>query len=77
MTESERQKSDDSRKLKMIIAEMEGSKGPGEPTGIENFVADTFPIDPRFTAKQRIKEILRMTQDTGGSLLDDAMIYEL
>ena len=71
MTESERQKSDDSRKLKMIIAEMEGSEGPGEPTGIEKFVADTFPIDPRFTAKQRIKEILGMTQDTGGSLLDD------
>ena len=74
MTESERQKSDDNRKLKMFIAEMEGSEGPGEPTGIEKFIADTFPIDPRFTGKQRIKEILGMIQDTGGSESFDELI---
>jgi len=74
MTKLEKQKSDDNRKLKMIIAEMEGSEGPGEPTGLEKFIADNFPIDPRFTGKQRIKEILGMIQDTGGSESFDELI---
>ena len=61
----------DDAKLKMFTAEMEGSKGPGEPKGIEKLIADVFPIDPRFTAKQRIKKILGMTQETGGGLMED------
>ena len=61
----------DDAKLKMFMAEMEGSKGPGEPKGIEKLIADVFPIDPRFTAKQRIKEILGMMQETGGGLMED------
>ena len=62
----------DDAKLKMFMAEMEDSKGPGEPKGIEKLIADVFPIDPRFTAKQKIKEILGMTQETGGGLMEDA-----
>ena len=61
----------DDAKLKMFMAEMEGSKGPGEPKGIEKLIADVFPIDPRFTAKQKIKKILGMTQETGGGLMED------
>tara|TARA_A100001391_G_scaffold105960_1_gene70841 strand:- start:309 stop:911 length:603 start_codon:yes stop_codon:yes gene_type:complete len=61
----------DDAKLKMFMAEMEGSKGPEEPKGIEKLIADVFPIDPRFTAKQKIKKILGMTQETGGSLMED------
>ena len=49
----------------------ENRAGPGEPVGIEKIIADQFEIDPRFTMKQRIKEMFGMGEG-GGSILDDA-----
>ena len=60
--------------FKAIMAEFdtpENRAGPGEPVGIEKIIADQFEIDPRFTMKQRIKEMLGM-EEGGGSILDDA-----
>jgi len=60
--------------FKAIMAEFdtpENRAGPGEPVGIEKIIADQFEIDPRFTMKQRIKEMFGMGEG-GGSILDDA-----
>ena len=65
--------------FKAIMAEFdtpENKAGPGEPTGIEKIIADEFPVDPRFTMKQRIKEMLGMVKDQGSGLMDDAMDIE-
>ena len=60
--------------FKAIMAEFdtpEAKAGQKEPTGIEKIIADQFEIDPRFTMKQRIKEMLGMGGGEG-SILDDA-----
>ena len=61
--------------FKAIMAEFdtpEAKAGQKEPTGIEKIIADEFAVDPRFTMKQRLKEILGMTGG-GGSLGDSVM----
>ena len=60
--------------FKAIMAEFdtpENRAGPGEPVGIEKIIADQFEIDPRFTIKQKVKEMFGMGGG-GGSILDDA-----
>lgn len=68
--------------FKALMAEFdtpENIAGPGEPVGIEKIIADQFPVDPRFTAKQKIKEMLGIggdqgsESDGGGSLMDSIM----
>ena len=61
--------------FKALMAEfntLENKAGPGEPVGIEKIIADEFPVDPRFTIKQKIKEMLGMGGG-GGSLGDSVM----
>ena len=56
--------------FKALMAEFdtpENIAGPGEPVGIEKIIADEFEIDPRFTMKQKIKEMLGMGEDQGSS----------
>jgi len=56
--------------FKAIMAEFdtpENRAGPGEPVGIEKIIADEFAVDPRFTMKQRIKEMLGMGGDQGSA----------
>ena len=56
--------------FKALMAEFdtpENRAGPGEPTGIEKIIADQFPVDPRFTAKQKIKEMLGIGGDQGSA----------
>ena len=56
--------------FKALMAEFdtpENIAGPGEPVGIEKIIADQFPVDPRFTAKQKIKEMLGIGGDQGSA----------
>ena len=66
--------------FKAIMAEFdtpENKAGPGEPTGIEKIIADQFEIDPRFTMKQRVKEMLGMGGDQGSSNFADQLELEI
>ena len=66
--------------FKAIMAEFdtpENRAGPGEPVGIEKIIADEFAIDPRFTMKQRIKEMLGMGGDQGSSNFADDLELEI
>jgi hypothetical protein len=66
--------------FKAIMAEFdtpENKAGPGEPTGIEKIIADEFVVDPRFTMKQRVKEMLGMGGDQGSSNFADQLELEI
>ena len=66
--------------FKAIMAEFdtpENRAGPGEPVGIEKIIADEFAVDPRFTMKQRIKEMLGMGGDQGSSNFADDLELEI
>jgi hypothetical protein len=66
--------------FKAIMAEFdtpEAKAGQREPTGIEKIIADEFAVDPRFTMKQRIKEMLGMGGDQGSGLMDEASNFEI
>jgi hypothetical protein len=64
MTRRERENLEEAR----IMAEFKDSEGPGEPGRIGKWWADKFPVDPRFTAKEKIKDVLRAGRTGIGTL---------